>query len=181
MASVEPHSANLGDSTAFGHIGLFIRAWHISCRSASCSGASTDDDSIAMTATETISLSSEQPAPRELSDDSAAFQLASRLDPHYLFYCFICGQKEGIEKAGDTTTGGLPAQYSWTIWRPRRWPTLPLGLIGLRLRLRFLFRWSLHRMHLFAGPGSGVLLVYDRGRLAHSIPGRGKSAIHTRC
>lgn len=120
-----------------------------------------------MGATDTIALPAEEPAARALPDDSAAFQLASRLDPHYLFYCYTCDRNEGGENAGDATAGGLAAPYSWTIWRPRHWPALPHRLSGLRLRLRFLFRWVVHRMHLFAGSGCGALLVYDRRRLVH--------------
>jgi|GEM_PF-1054492 len=114
---------------------------------------------------DTIASPAEQSALPELSDDSAASQLASSLEPRYLFYCFTCGQKDS--SASDATAGSLSAQYSWTIWRPRLLPALPQGLPGVRLRLRFLFRWILHRMHLFAGSESGILLIYDRGQLVH--------------
>ena len=94
------------------------------------------------------------------------------MDRHYLFYCFTCGQNASSEStddvaAADETVGGLPAPYSCTIWRPEIWPSLPPGLSGLKLKLRFLFRWAVHRLHLFAGPGCGALLVYDRERLVH--------------
>ena len=49
----------------------------------------------------------------------------------------------------------------------RTWPALPAGLPNLRFRLRLLFRWVLHRLHLFAGSGSGVLLIYDHRRVVH--------------
>ncbi|HLK87872.1 MAG TPA: GNAT family N-acetyltransferase [Candidatus Binataceae bacterium] len=38
---------------------------------------------------------------------------------------------------------------------------------GARLRLRFLFRWVLDRLHIFAEPGFGAVLIYDGDRLAH--------------
>ena len=113
----------------------------------------------------TIASPAEQSALPELSDDSAASQWASPLEPRYLFYCFTYGQKDGT--ASDATAGSLSAQYSWTIWRPRLLLELPQGLPSVRLRLRFLFRWILHRMHLFAGSESGILLIYDRGQLVH--------------
>jgi RimJ/RimL family protein N-acetyltransferase len=110
-----------------------------------------------------IAPAAEQSALPELSDDSVVSQ--SPLEPRYLFYCFVYGQEDG--SASDATAGILSAQYLWTIWRPRLLPALPPGLPGVRLRLRFLFRWMLHRMHLFAGPESGILLIYDRGQLVH--------------
>ncbi len=108
-----------------------------------------------------------------MPEEFAPSQSETRLDPHYLFYCYTCGESAGDENArhecanDDTAAGALPAPYSWTVWRPRIWPTLPQGLLSVRLRLRFLFRWAIHRLHLFAGPGCGVLLVYDRERLVH--------------
>jgi RimJ/RimL family protein N-acetyltransferase len=90
----------------------------------------------------------------------------------YFFYRYICGRNESGEDADhegadESVIGGLPAPYSWTIWRPRILPSLPAGLSGLRVKLKFLFRWALHRLHLFAGPGCGALLIYDRERLVH--------------
>lgn len=104
---------------------------------------------------------------QELFADAGTSQLGSPPEPHYLFYCYICDRTEGGENAGNASAGGLSAPYSWTIWRPQPWPALPHGRLGFRLRLRFLFRWSVHRMHLFAGSGSGALLIYDGGRLVH--------------
>jgi hypothetical protein len=95
--------------------------------------------------------------------DLAAFRSERGLDPHYLFYCYTCGPGEG----GEIDGGGLRSPYSWTIWRPRSWPALPPGLSSIRIKLRFLFRWAVHRLHLFAGSGCGVLLVYERGELVH--------------
>ena len=64
-----------------------------------------------------------------------------------------------------TTDVALP--YSWTLWRPRIWPSLPPGLSG-KLKLRFPLPWALHRPRpCFAGRGCGVLLVYNRERLVH--------------
>jgi len=116
---------------------------------------------------EILSLVERSTVRGPLPDEPTALAGAG-LVPHYLFYCYICGQEEGGENvAGDATGRGLPAPYSCTVWRPRGCPTLPPGLSGLRLRLRFLFRWAVHRLHLFAGPGCGALLVYDRERLVH--------------
>ena len=97
----------------------------------------------------------------------------SRINRRYLFYCYIYGEIDGAEEPRDPTESGelpavkdLAAPFSWTVWRPRIWPSLPPGLSG-KLNLRFLFRWALHWLHLFAGRGCGVLLVYHRERLAH--------------
>ncbi|HVA40545.1 MAG TPA: GNAT family protein [Candidatus Binataceae bacterium] len=126
-----------------------------------------------MGATNAILSPADKPAaPELLHDDSVALPSKTRLDRHYLFYCITCGQNAGSEgannvAAADEMVGGLPAPYSWTIWRPRIWPSLPPGLSGLRLKLKFLFRWAVHRLHLFAGSGCGALLVYDRERLVH--------------
>jgi RimJ/RimL family protein N-acetyltransferase len=120
-----------------------------------------------MGATNAIVSPTERPAERRPPDGCAALRLATRLDPHYLFYCCSCGQNENSNKMRDEIGGGLHPPYWWTVWRPRSWPALPPGLLGSRLRLRFLFRWAVHRLHLFAGSGCGVLLIYDRRRLVH--------------
>ena len=44
---------------------------------------------------------------------------------------------------------------------------LPPALPGARLKLRFLFRWLLRRLHLFAGDTCGALLIRDDARLVH--------------
>lgn len=126
---------------------------------------------------EAIVSPAEKSAALSLPDDSSAFLSAPRLDPHYLFYCFTCGQNQNIENgggwsAGDVASdivagGGLAAPYSWMIWRPQIWPTLPPGLSSSTLRQRFLFRWAMSRLHLFADSGCGVLLIYDGEQLAH--------------
>ena len=108
-----------------------------------------------------------------MPEEFAPSQSETRLDPHYLFYCYTCGESAGDENArhecanDDTAAGGLHPPYWWTVWRPRILPTLPPGLPKLRFKLRFFFRWALHRLHLFADSGSGVLLIYDRRRLVH--------------
>jgi RimJ/RimL family protein N-acetyltransferase len=79
-------------------------------------------------------------------------------DPRYLFYSLI---------STDRLPGILPAQYSWSVWRPSRFPLLPPALPGKKLRLRFLFRWLLHRTHLFAGDQCGALLIREGTRLVH--------------
>ena len=114
---------------------------------------------------DTIASPAEQSALPELSDDPAAAQLAPALNPRYLFYCFTCGQKHA--SASDAAAGSLSAEYSWTIWRPRLLPALPPGLPNQRSRLRLLFRWAVHRLHLFAGSGSGALLIYEGQRVVH--------------
>ena len=115
----------------------------------------------------------DQAAVLEPLSEAPALQSDLCLEPHYLFYRFICGQNESGEDAAagnagdDVAAGALPAQYSWTIWRPQTWPTLPPGLSRIRLRRRFLFRWAISRLHLFGGPDCGALLIYEGGRLAH--------------
>lgn len=116
--------------------------------------------------------SAEHPRGQGPPDNSAALDARPRFDPHYVFYCYTCGQNAGREKADqesatDDTGGGLTAPYSCTVWRPKIWPALPHGLSDSKLRLRFLFRWAVHRLHLFAGSGCGILLIYDREHLAH--------------
>lgn len=118
-----------------------------------------------------------RPEARALPDKSAALRSETGLDPHYLFYCYTCGQNAGgnesDENGGEENVlnrvagGGLQAPYGWTTWRPRSWSALPHGLPSLRLRLRFLFRWAVQRLRLFAGPGCGALLIYDREQLVH--------------
>jgi len=115
----------------------------------------------------------DQAAVLEPLSEASALQSDLCLEPHYLFYRFICGQNESDEDAAagnagdDVAAGALPAQYSWTIWRPQTWPTLPPGLSRARLRRRFLFRWAMSRLHLFADSGCGVLLIYDGERMVH--------------
>lgn len=121
-----------------------------------------------MAATNTIASPSQTPpAKGGLPDESAVVVLQTRPEPHYLFYCYTCGPEEQSRNVREEIGGGLHPPYSWTVWRPRIWPALPSGLPNQRFRLRFLFRWALHRLHLFAGRGSGVLLIYDRRRLVH--------------
>jgi RimJ/RimL family protein N-acetyltransferase len=142
---------------------IWLPRWH---------GGGIRDDGDWMRVTDTKVSSADKPAAQGLPDNSAALGAEPRFDQHYLFYCYTCGQNAGREKAdqesaaGDTG-GGLTAPYSWTIWRPKISPALPHGLSDSKLRLRFLFRWAVHRLHLFAGSGCGTLLIYDRERLAH--------------
>jgi RimJ/RimL family protein N-acetyltransferase len=114
-----------------------------------------------------ITSPTQKPAELRLPDDSAAFGSQARPGPRYLFYCYTCGQNERDRNVRDEIGGGLDSPYWWTVWRPRSWPALPPRLPNHRFKLRFLFRWSLHRLHLFAGSGSGALLIYDRRRLVH--------------
>ena len=126
------------------------------------------------------------PAIADRSDEPAALAVTIGLGPRYLFYRYIYGENvdsprvedqrahqatnngNACEQPGQHLDAGvLPGSYSWTIWRPRIWPALPRGLSGLKLKLRFLFRWALYRAHLFGGSECGALLVYEGERLAH--------------
>ena len=108
----------------------------------------------------------EKPAARASPDDFAACRPETSLNPRYLFYCYTCGQTADGETADDDI-GDLRSPYSWIIWRPGSLPALPRGLPGLKLKLRFLFRWAMDRLHWFGGPGCGVVLIYERERLVH--------------
>ncbi len=120
-----------------------------------------------MAGTDTIVSSRHIPAKRGLPDDPAGFGLQACPDRHYLFYRCTCEPEERHRYLREEMGGGLHPPYWWTVWRPRILPTLPPGLPKLRFKLRFFFRWALHRLHLFADSGSGVLLIYDRRRLVH--------------
>ena len=59
----------------------------------------------------------------------------SRLNNRYLFYCYIYGRIDEAEGPRDPTESGellattdVALPYSWTLWRPRIWPSLPPGL-----------------------------------------------------
>jgi len=119
-----------------------------------------------MAATNTIASPTQTPAKHGLSDDSAVFGQQTR-PGNYLFYCYTCGPGERSRNVREDIGGGLHSPYWWTVWGPRIWPALPPGLPNQRFRLKLLFRWAVHRLHLFAGPGSGVLLIYDRRRVVH--------------
>jgi len=120
-----------------------------------------------MAATNAIISPTEKRAEQRLPDGAAALGSEIRPGPHYLFYCYTCGRDERSCNVRDEIGGGLHPPYWWTVWHPRSWPATPPGLPNSRFRLRFLFRWAVHRLHLFAGSGSGVLLIYDRRRLVH--------------
>ena len=120
-----------------------------------------------MAAPNAIASPKQKPVDLPLLDVSAAFGSQIRPAPHYLFYYYVCGQNERSHNVRDEIGGGLDLPYWWTVWRPRNWPALPAGLRNLRFRLRLLFRWVLHRLHLFVGSGSGVLLIYDHRRVVH--------------
>src|SRR6266478_2899317 len=96
--------------------------------------------------------------PAEQLTDSFAAPRSDIRSGLYLFYCYACGQNERSHNVRDEIGGGLDLPYWWTVWRPRSWPAIPPGLPNQRFRLRFLFRWAVHRLHLFAGSGTGVLL-----------------------
>src|SRR5438034_8411130 len=100
------------------------------------------------------------PATPRAPNDFTALTVETSLYPRYLFYCYTCGQNAGDQQLGDerarqdnanensddNTNNGLaanslPASYSWIIWRPQRGPALPQGLSGIKLQVRFLFRW----------------------------------------
>jgi RimJ/RimL family protein N-acetyltransferase len=83
------------------------------------------------------------------------------LDPHYLFYS-IC-----TDQIPHQSIPALPAQYSWTIWRPSLWRAWPPTASSVELRSRFLFRWLLLYLGLMRRPECGALLVHDQGQLVH--------------
>jgi RimJ/RimL family protein N-acetyltransferase len=92
----------------------------------------------------------------------------SEADCTYLFYCHESGNNESISRAeSQPESVRLSDSYRLVIWRPGVLPMLPRSLPGMVLKARFLFRWALHRTHLFAGRESGALLIYDRERLVH--------------
>src|SRR5690349_11426208 len=116
------------------------------------------------------------PALLHPSDEPVAVTID--LGPRYLFYRYAYDENADSQRVGDQSAhktinndnareqpsqhlaaGVLPSSYSWTTWRPRIWPALPRGLSGLKLKLRFLFRWALYRAHLFGGSECGALLV----------------------
>ncbi len=81
--------------------------------------------------------------------------------PQYRFY-YASGRALGCEMSL------LPPRYSCSVWKPRRLPMLPVGLSGVRLKQRFLFRWLLCRAHLFAGDDcGGALLIRDLKEVVH--------------
>jgi RimJ/RimL family protein N-acetyltransferase len=113
----------------------------------------------------TNAIASHTPAEQQLDDPASGLQ--TRLEPHYLFYCYSCGSDKRGPNVRDDLGSSLHPPYWWTLWQPRILPFLPSGLPSHGSRLRFLFRWALHRLHLFAGSGSGALLIYDGRRLVH--------------
>jgi len=171
---------------AFVSSNLFMLAWHIFCQLETDSlmfWHSKADQGVLMGLPSAIFSN---PAIPNRSDESAASAVTIDLDPRYLFYRYTCGengdgQRVGHQSADQATNNGnareqpsqhlaagvLPGSYSWTTWRPRIWPALPRGLSGLKVKLRFLFRWALYRAHLFGGSDCGALLVYEGERLAH--------------
>jgi RimJ/RimL family protein N-acetyltransferase len=78
--------------------------------------------------------------------------------PVYLFYCL-----DGSEHATST----LPSNYSWSIWRPSRFPNLPAELPGFHCKARFLFRWILNRLHIFKGDACGAVIIWSKGQVVH--------------
>lgn len=63
------------------------------------------------------------------------------------------------------TRSGLPPSYVWMIWRPSRaWPSFSCSL---RVRLKFVFRFALFVLGLFADDSSGAVCILHRGRLVH--------------
>jgi RimJ/RimL family protein N-acetyltransferase len=108
--------------------------------------------------------------PQALDSAERVIAVASKLSqgPTYLFYSYNCGSDENSTDTLDPVGVLNPANgYRCLIWRPGAWPLLPYGLRGIRLKIRFLFRWAVHRMNLFADYGCGSLLVYDRKGLVH--------------
>lgn len=83
----------------------------------------------------------------------------ARRNPEYRFYCM---NDLGIEPISPP-----PPHYAWSIWTPSRLPALHAGLPGIRLKLRFHFRWLLSLVYRFPERDSGALLIHDRGQVVH--------------
>ncbi len=98
-------------------------------------------------------------AEKEGTHPSAPDASMARRKPQYSFYCL-----SGCT-VGDISP--LPPRYSWFVWRPSLLSVLPPGLPGIRLKMRFLFRWLLRRAHLLAGVDCGALLIRYRSRIVH--------------
>jgi RimJ/RimL family protein N-acetyltransferase len=114
-----------------------------------------------------------KPPYKAAMTESSARSRASRSEPDsiYLFYCHEYGaQSEGSEELDHPHVAddpGLDGCYRCAVWTPPIVPILPRNLPGPVLKARFLFRWSLHRFHIFAGRESGALLIYHRQHLIH--------------
>src|SRR5579871_1828979 len=120
-----------------------------------------------MSATITSSAGASETETETLSLEGSTCDSHSSAAPRYLFYRYVCGEAKDERIEAENGLGRLGPQYLCVIWRPRGWRILPHGLPGARLRLRFLFRWVLDRLHIFAEPGFGAVLIYDGDRLAH--------------
>jgi RimJ/RimL family protein N-acetyltransferase len=78
--------------------------------------------------------------------------------PIYLFFCL--DEAEHVNRA-------LSSDYSWSIWRPSRFPNLPAGLPGAHLKLRFLFRWILNWFYIFKGDTCGAIIIWQKEQVVH--------------
>jgi RimJ/RimL family protein N-acetyltransferase len=101
-------------------------------------------------------ISADLTDPPETGQPLSDQQLAGR----YLFYC-----STGVIPKNLSPT--LPYPYSYAIWRPSPLRVWPPNTRGIKLKLRFLFRWILHQLHIFAGRNSGILVVYADTLLVH--------------
>ena len=114
---------------------------------------------------------SKPPYKAAITESSARPGARSEPDSIYLFYCHEYGtQQESSGISGQATVDddpGTDSSYRCAVWTPPTFPILPRNLPGSVLKARFLFRWTLHRFHIFAGRESGALLIYDRERLIH--------------
>ena len=120
-----------------------------------------------MSATITRSARASKTETEQSSLKGSACDSHSSAAPRYLFYRYVCGEDGDGRIDCEHRPGRLEPRYRCVIWRPRAWRILPRGLRGARMRLKFLFRWTLDGMRVFAGPGFGAVLIYEGDRLVH--------------
>jgi RimJ/RimL family protein N-acetyltransferase len=108
-----------------------------------------------------------KPSYKSAAPEFSARPRAPRIEQGsiYLFYCHQSESRPG--SSGRIERLRLDERFTSSVWNPPVLPIVPRNLPGFVLKARFLFRWALHRFHLFAGRGSGALLIYDRQRLVH--------------
>src|SRR5689334_9291780 len=112
-----------------------------------------------MSATITSSAGASETETKSLLLQGSACDSHSPAAPRYLFYRYVCGESEDGRIEPQVGPGRLDPRYRYVVWRPRAWRLLPRGLPDARLRLRFLFRWTLDSLRIFAGPGFGAVLI----------------------
>ncbi len=61
----------------------------------------------------------------------------------------------------------LACRYDWSIWRPSEGRPWPDGECDAGTKLRFLSRFALHHLGLFANSNCGALCIFDQRKLVH--------------